>query len=64
VVAEAENGRQALAQFRKALPDVTLLDIRMPDMSGVETLKAIREADSRRSNSRFAVLAPPHCAVT
>jgi len=46
VVAEAENGRQALEQFRKFSPEVTLLDIRMPDMSGVDTLKAIRKHDS------------------
>jgi len=42
VVAEAVNGQQALDQYRKHLPDVTLLDIRMPVMSGVETAVAIR----------------------
>ena len=34
VVAEAVNGQQALQLFRKHLPDVVLLDIRMPVMSG------------------------------
>lgn len=43
VVAEANNGRQALERYRKHLPDVTLLDLRMPLMSGVEAAIAIRK---------------------
>jgi DNA-binding NarL/FixJ family response regulator len=42
VVAEAANGQQAVELFRKHLPDVTLLDLRMPVMSGVEAAVAIR----------------------
>jgi two-component system NarL family response regulator len=42
VVAEAANGKQAVDRFRKYLPDVTLLDMRMPVMSGVEAAIAIR----------------------
>src|SRR5215467_954024 len=42
VVAEASNGQQAVELFRKHLPDVTLLDMRMPVMSGVEAATAIR----------------------
>jgi DNA-binding NarL/FixJ family response regulator len=42
VVAEATNGRQAVERFRKHVPDVTLLDMRMPLMSGVEAAIAIR----------------------
>ena len=42
VVAEAANGQQAVELFRKHLPDVTLLDLRMPVMSGVEAAIAIR----------------------
>jgi DNA-binding NarL/FixJ family response regulator len=45
VVAEAVNGRQALDMYRKHLPDVTLLDIRMPKMSGLEAATAIRAAN-------------------
>src|SRR5262249_50224699 len=41
VVAEALNGKQAVEMFRKHLPDVTLLDLRMPVMGGVETAAAI-----------------------
>ena len=43
VVAEANNGRQALERYRKHLPDVTLLDLRMPLMSGVEAAIVIRK---------------------
>ena len=42
VIAEAVNGQQALEQYRKHLPDVALLDIRMPVLSGVEAAVAIR----------------------
>jgi DNA-binding NarL/FixJ family response regulator len=42
VVAEAANGQQAVEMFRRHLPDVTLLDLRMPGMSGVEAATAIR----------------------
>jgi two-component system NarL family response regulator len=42
VVAEAANGQQAVEKFRKHLPDITLLDIRMPIMSGVEAAIKIR----------------------
>ena len=42
VVAEASNGQQAVELFRKHLPDVTLLDLRMPGMTGVEAATAIR----------------------
>jgi len=42
VVAEASNGQQAVELFRKHLPDVSLLDLRMPVMTGVEAATAIR----------------------
>lgn len=42
VVAEASNGQQAVEMYRKHLPDVTLLDLRMPGMGGVEAAAAIR----------------------
>src|ERR1019366_6343459 len=44
VVAEAANGNQAVEMFRLHLPDVTLLDMRMPGMGGVEAAQAIRRA--------------------
>jgi two-component system, NarL family, response regulator len=42
VVAEATNGRQAMGLFRKCRPDVTLMDMRMPVLSGFEAVAAIR----------------------
>jgi two-component system NarL family response regulator len=43
VVAEASGGQQAVEMYRKFLPDVTLLDLRMPGMSGMEAAAAIRK---------------------
>jgi two-component system NarL family response regulator len=42
VVAEAVNGQRAVERFRKYLPDITLLDMRMPIMSGLEAAIRIR----------------------
>jgi DNA-binding NarL/FixJ family response regulator len=41
LVAEASTGREALEQFRKHRPDLTLMDLQMPDMDGVEAMVAI-----------------------
>jgi DNA-binding NarL/FixJ family response regulator len=45
VVAEAANGVEAIAAFERYRPDVTLLDLRMPVMEGVEAVRHIRERD-------------------
>jgi DNA-binding NarL/FixJ family response regulator len=42
LVAEATNGREAIQQFRTYRPDVTLMDLQMPEMSGLDALIAIR----------------------
>jgi DNA-binding NarL/FixJ family response regulator len=42
LVAEAANGRQAIERFREHRPDVTLMDLRLPDMSGIDAMIAIR----------------------
>src|ERR1700751_1235332 len=42
LVAEADNGRQAIQQFRTHRPDVTLMDLQMPEMGGVDALSPIR----------------------
>jgi DNA-binding NarL/FixJ family response regulator len=41
LVAEASTGREALEQFRKHRPDLTLMDLEMPDMNGIEAMIAI-----------------------
>src|SRR5688500_9656011 len=38
LVAEASNGREALEKFREFQPDVTLMDLRLPDMSGIDAM--------------------------
>ena len=43
LVAEASNGREALEQFRAHLPDVTLMDVQMPEVNGIDAILKIRE---------------------
>ena len=43
LVAEASTGREALEQFRNHRPDITLMDLQMPDMDGIEAMVAIRD---------------------
>jgi DNA-binding NarL/FixJ family response regulator len=42
LVAEASNGREAIQQFRTHRPDVTLMDLQMPEMNGFDAIVAIR----------------------
>jgi DNA-binding NarL/FixJ family response regulator len=52
-VAEAATGREALAQYKLKRPDVTLMDLQMPDMGGIESIIAIR---GEFPNARIIVL--------
>jgi len=42
LVGEASNGREAIVKFRECRPDVTLMDLQMPEMSGFDAILAIR----------------------
>jgi len=42
LVAQASSAQEAIQQFRKHVPDVTLMDLRLPDKSGIEAMKAVR----------------------
>src|SRR6201981_366473 len=53
LVAEAFNGRDGILQFRQHRPDVTLMDLRLPDMSGIDAMVAIR---SKFPEARFIIL--------
>lgn len=46
VVAEAANGREALEQAQANRPDVVLMDIRMPDMDGIEAAQHLLKSDA------------------
>jgi len=68
VVEEAKDGEEGIARYRQARPDVVLLDLMMPNASGLQTLEALRredptcrvvvvtslEADSLRASTRQA----------
>jgi DNA-binding NarL/FixJ family response regulator len=53
LVGEASNGREAIEQFRSHRPDVTLMDLQMPEMNGIDALIAIR---SEFPDARIIVL--------
>lgn len=53
VVGEAANGQEAIEAFRQFRPDVTLMDIRMPELGGIE---AIREIRKHFTHARFIIL--------
>jgi len=53
LVGEASNGRDGIARFRECLPDVTLMDLQMPDMNGIDAMMAIRD---EFHEARFIVL--------
>ena len=53
VVGQAADGAEAVQMFRKLRPDVTLMDLRMPELGGVEAIRAIR---AEFPDSRFIVL--------
>ncbi len=42
LIGEASNGREALELFRKLQPDITLMDLQMPEMNGIDAIGAIR----------------------
>lgn len=53
LVAEASNGHEAIERFRLHRPDVTLMDLQMPDFNGVEVIERIQQ---EQANARIIVL--------
>ena len=47
VISEAQTGKEAIEKFRLVHPDITLMDIGLPDISGIEATKKILEIDSK-----------------
>jgi DNA-binding NarL/FixJ family response regulator len=57
IVAQASDGEQAVSQFLHHRPDVTLMDLEMPTMNGVQAIQAIR---SHQADARIVVLTMYH----
>ena len=53
LVAEAGNGREGLDLFRTHRPDITLMDLQMPEMSGIDAIGAIRGDFPDAAHHRF-----------
>lgn len=53
LVAQAANGKEAITMYREHKPDITLMDLRLPDMSGIDALIAIR---TENPNARVIIL--------
>lgn len=53
VVGEASNGIEAVEKFRSLRPDITLMDLQMPHMNGMDAITSIRQEDTR---ARIVVL--------
>lgn len=49
IVGEAENGKQAIKLYQESKPDLVTMDITMPEMDGIEAVKAIRSEDPAAS---------------
>lgn len=64
VAATAVNGRVGLAKFAASKPDIVLLDIEMPEMDGLETVRELRKIDRRVPIIMFSSLTERGAAVT
>jgi DNA-binding NarL/FixJ family response regulator len=60
LVGEASNGKEAIEKFREVRPDIALMDLRLPDLSGIETTIAIR---TEFAGARVVILTTSACDV-
>lgn len=64
VVGTASNGRFALAKFPAMKPDIVLLDIEMPEMDGLETVRQLRKIDAHVPIIMFSTLTERGASIT
>jgi len=60
LVAEAANGREAIQQFRVHRPDITLMDLQMPEMGGLEATGIIRQREAGTGQHVWIVAMTAH----
>ncbi len=56
VVGEAENAKEAVELYKKLKPDIVTLDIIMPDIDGMDAMKAIKEINAFDKNARIIMV--------
>ena len=57
IAGEASSGREAIEAFRNVKPDITLMDVQMPNLNGFETASLIYEREKQKGNGNRATLA-------
>ncbi|BAU29700.1 two-component system chemotaxis response regulator CheY [Aneurinibacillus soli] len=63
VVAEAQNGKEALAKYIETCPDIVTMDITMPEMDGIETIKQIKKHDSKAKIVICSAMGQEHMVI-
>lgn len=60
VCGEAGDGKEAIAKFQELNPDLVFLDITMPEMSGIEALRCIKEIDPKAKTIMCSAMGQQH----
>ncbi|WP_186445876.1 response regulator [Paenibacillus cremeus] len=63
IIAEAENGMEAVSLYKKYCPDVIIMDITMPEMDGIEATKAILSIDPKAKVVMCSALGQHHIVL-
>src|SRR5579884_3429190 len=63
VIGSASSGEEALTMAQQDMPDIILLDLRMPGMSGIDTLRALKEAQTTARTIILPALKPTKTSI-